>query len=46
MKRCVYMLAALNTKEAWSKQSKQIYDDVPNYRIKDLVIIRKFDEKI
>ena len=39
------MLAALNTKETHSKHSKQKYDDVPNYRIVDLVMIRNFDKK-
>ena len=39
------MQAALNTKEACSKQSKQIYDYVPNYKIGDLVMIRNFDKK-
>ena len=37
-----YMLTALNTKEATSKQSKQKYDDIPNYKIGDLVMIRNF----
>ena len=27
-----YMLAARNKREAQSKQSKQKYDDIPNYR--------------
>ena len=31
--RQVYMLAPLNMKEACSKQSKQKFDDVPNYKI-------------
>ena len=42
--RKAYMLAALNTKEAHSKQSKQKYD-VPTYKIGDLVMIRNFDKK-
>ena len=37
------MLVALNVKEAHSKQSKQKYDDIPNYKIGDLVMIRNFD---
>ena len=41
--RQVYMLGALNTKEAHSKQSKQKYDDVPTYRIGGLVMIRNYD---
>ena len=40
-----YMLAALNTKEPHSKKSKQIYDDIPNYKIGDLVMIRIFKKK-
>ena len=43
--RQVHMLAALNMREAHSKQSKQKYDDVPNYKICDLVMIRIFDKK-
>ena len=30
--RQAYMLAALNTREALSKQTKQRYDDVPSYK--------------
>ena len=37
------MLAALNTKEAHSKHSKK-YDDIPNHKIGDLVMIRNFDK--
>ena len=40
-----YMLAALSIKGASSKQSKQNYDNVPNYKIGDLVMIRNFDKK-
>ena len=40
------MLAVLNAKEAQSKQGKQKYDDIPNYRIGDLIMIRNFDKKI
>ena len=40
-----YMLAALNMKEAHSKHSKQNYDDIPSYKIGDLVMIRNFDKK-
>ena len=43
--RQAYMLAALNTKEACSRQSKDKYDDVPWYKIGDLVIIKNFDKK-
>ena len=35
-----YMLTALNTKEAHSKQNKDKYDDVPQYKIGDLVMIK------
>ena len=38
------MLAALNTNEAHSKQSKDKYDDIPHCKIGDLVMIRKFDK--
>ena len=34
------MLTALNTRQAHSKQSKEKYDDVPNYKIGDLVMIK------
>ena len=40
------MLAALNTKEAHLKQNKQKYDDIPNYKIGNLVMIRNFDKKL
>ena len=43
--RQAYMLAALNTRQAQSKQSKQEYDDVPNYKICDLVMIRNYYRK-
>ena len=33
--RQTYMLTALNTKEAHSKQSKDKYDDVPQYKIEN-----------
>ena len=39
------MLAALNMREAHSKQTKQRYGDLPNYKIGDLVMIRNFDKK-
>ena len=38
------MLAALNTRETYSKQTKQRYDDVPNYKISALVMIRNFEK--
>ena len=40
------MLAALNTKEAQSKQRKQKYDDIPNYKIGDFIMIRNFDKNL
>ena len=43
--RQAYMLGALNIKEAHSKQSKQKYNDAPNYKIDDLVMIRNIDKK-
>ena len=39
------MLAALNIREAHSKQSKQKYNDIPNYEIGDLVIIRNLQQQ-
>ena len=39
------MLTALNTKEAHSKQNKEKYDDIPQYRTGDLVMIKNFDKK-
>ena len=41
-----YMLAALNTKEACSKWNKDKYDNVLQYQIGDLVMIKKFDKKL
>ena len=40
------MLGALNTKEGHSKQSKQEYGDILNYKIGDLVLIRNFDKNL
>ena len=36
------MLAALNMREAQSKQAKQRYDDVPIYKIGVLVMVKNF----
>ena len=44
--RQAHMLAVLNTKEACSKQNKEKYDDVPQYKIGDLVMIKNFDKKL
>ena len=43
--RQAYMFAALNMGEAQSKQTKQRHDNVPNYEIGDLVMIKNFDKK-
>ena len=43
--RQAYMLAALNMREALSKQTKQRYDDVSHYKIGDLVMIKNVDKK-
>ena len=39
------MLAALNTREAQSKQPKHKFDDVPNYHVGDLVMIKSLTMK-
>ena len=39
------MFAALNMREVQSKQTKQRYDDVSNYKVGDLVMIKNFDNK-
>ena len=47
--RQAYMLAPLNTKEAHSKQNIQNiekYDDIPQYKIGGLIMIKNFDKKI
>ena len=38
------MLAALNTKETCSKKNIDKYDDIPQYKIGDLIIIKNFDK--
>ena len=40
------MFSALNTKEVCSKQKCDKYNDVPKFRIGDLVMIKKFDKKL
>ena len=40
------MLAALNTKEAHSKDNKDKYDNIPQYKIGDLVMIKNHDKKL
>ena len=39
------MLAALNAKDACSKHSKEKCDDIQQYKIDDLVMIKTFDRK-
>ena len=43
--RQTYMLAALNIKEACSKQNKDRYDHIPQYNIEDLAMIKNYDKK-
>ena len=43
--RQAYKLAALNTKEAHSKQNKDIYEDIPQYKTGDLVMIKNLNKK-
>ena len=38
------MPAVLNTKQAPSEQDKEKYDDVPQYKIGDLVMVKNFDK--
>ena len=38
--RQTYMLTAFNTKEAPSKQKCDKYDDVPQFKIGDLIMIK------
>ena len=40
-----YMLAVLNTKRAHSKQNTDKYNDIPQYKIGDLIIIKNFNKK-
>ena len=44
--RLTYMLAALNTKQAYSKHIRDKYDDIPHYKIGDLIMIKNFDKNI
>ena len=39
-----YMLTALNTKEAHSKQKHEKHDDVPTFKIGDLTTVKYFDK--
>ena len=42
--RQTYMLAAINTKEAHSKQKCDKHGDAPKFQISDLIMIKKFDK--
>ena len=39
------MLAALNTKEAHSRQKHDKHNDMPNFKICDLILIKNVDKK-
>ena len=39
------MLAALNTIKACSKQNREKYDDIPQYKTGDLIMIKSFYNK-
>ena len=41
----VYMLAILNTNEAHSKQNLDKDEDVPQYKLGDLDMIKNFDKE-
>ena len=46
--RQTYILAALNTKdtkEACSKQNRDKYNDIPQYKIGHLIMIKNLDKK-
>ena len=43
--RQMYILPAINTKEAHCKQNTDKYDDIPQYKIEDLIMIKDFDKK-
>ena len=40
------MLAALNAKEACSKQKCDKHNDIPKFKIRDLIMIKIFDKKL
>ena len=44
--RQIYMLAALNTMEAGSKQNIDKYDDIAQNKIEDLIMIKNFNKKL
>ena len=39
-----YMLTTLNTKEALSKEQCDKHDDVPKFKIGDLIMIKNFEK--
>ena len=43
--RQTYMLAAPSTKEASYKQNRDKHNDIPQYKIEDLIMIKHFDKK-
>ena len=43
--RQIYMLAALNTKEAHSKQNRDKYNDIPQHKTEDLIMIKNFNKE-
>ena len=42
--RQTYMLAALNTKKAHSKQKHDKHNDIPQFKIGDLIMIKNFEK--
>ena len=40
------MLAALNTKEACAKENRDKFDNIPQYKIGDLIMIKIFNKKL
>ena len=44
--RQTYMLTALNTKEAHSQHDRDKYDDIPQYKIGNLIMIKNFNKKL
>ena len=41
-----FMLAALNTKEAHSEQKCDKHNDIPQFKIGDVIMIKNFDKKL
>ena len=44
--RQTYMLTAFNTKEAHSEQKCDKHDNVPQFKIADLIMIKNFDKRL